>query len=199
MKYTDHCLLSVEKFGGESSDYIELHKFMDSSKLFYYHAKHRLLLHNLYGVELSIELFGDFMQLSNGNIVLTRDIAVEHCKEDLSGKIPTLNNWLDKYECDVVRLDEVIQRLKLIDNLRLKEFILRPYFRSGIVSSLAITNSNFGRYLVNKFFSVNDVLLLDKVGVFNLSIDNWLGKYNYTSNWQFTPNQKDLKTLKNII
>ena len=59
MKYTDHAFLSAKKFGGDKDDYLEVHRFIDSSKYFYHHAKHRLLLHNLFGVELCVELFED--------------------------------------------------------------------------------------------------------------------------------------------
>ncbi|MEL6972750.1 MAG: hypothetical protein AAFZ63_17895 [Bacteroidota bacterium] len=61
MNYYDHSLLSVRKFGGAPEDYLSIHKFLDSSKLFYHHAKHRLLLHHLFGVELTIQKFGDLI------------------------------------------------------------------------------------------------------------------------------------------
>jgi len=47
-----HSLLSKRKFGGEAIDYVEVHKFIDSSKFFCYHVKHRVLLHNLFGIEV---------------------------------------------------------------------------------------------------------------------------------------------------
>ena len=53
MNIWDHSRLSVRKFGGKEKDYFQIHKFLDSSKLFYNHVKHRILLHNLYGVEIA--------------------------------------------------------------------------------------------------------------------------------------------------
>lgn len=59
MNIWDHSRLSKRKFGGVETDYFDIHKFLDSSKLFYFHAKHRLLLHHLYGIEITILKFGD--------------------------------------------------------------------------------------------------------------------------------------------
>src|SRR4028118_1096722 len=94
MNVWEHSLIGQRKFGGKPEDYLAIHRFIDSSKLFYYHIKHRLLLHNLYGVELAVELFGDTVINANNAHIPVRDIAVEHIREDLDGKIPTLNDWL---------------------------------------------------------------------------------------------------------
>ncbi len=66
MNIWQHALLSERKFGGKPEDYTHIHRFIDSSKYFYYHVKHRMLLHNLYGVELCTELFGEFVVNSKG-------------------------------------------------------------------------------------------------------------------------------------
>ena len=97
MNTWQHSLLSQRKFGGKPEDYQAIHQFIDSSKLFYYHIKHRLLLHNLYGVELATELYGDSLRNSEGAMVIVRDIAVEHIREDLDGKIPRLIDWLEDH------------------------------------------------------------------------------------------------------
>lgn len=91
MTYYEHSLLSVYKFGNPELfyHYFLIHKFLDSSKLLLPNLKHRLLLHNTYGVELSIKKFGD--HLPNG--VLTRDVAFEHLREDHSNVTPTLVDW----------------------------------------------------------------------------------------------------------
>jgi hypothetical protein len=94
MNVWEHSLIGRRKFGGKPEDYLAIHRFIDSSKLFYYHIKHRLLLHNLYGVELAVELFGDTIINSGNAHIPVRDIAVEHIREDLDGKIPALNDWL---------------------------------------------------------------------------------------------------------
>ncbi len=91
-----HSELSAVKFGGIAKDYFKIHKFIDSSKLFYFNVKHRSILHHMYGVELCIRLFGDTIRNNDNQVRLVRDIAVEHLKEDLNGRIPTVKEWFEK-------------------------------------------------------------------------------------------------------
>ena len=141
MNYWKHSLLSEKKFGGLANDYVEIHKFLDSSKLFVFHLKHRLLLHNTYGIELCIELFGDFITNSDGKIVLVRDIAAEHCREDLCGAVPTLNDWFKNYDNQI--LENII--IPKLSDEKLAAFIMKPFLRSGLKASLILTCSNFGQ------------------------------------------------------
>ncbi|MFK7980420.1 MAG: hypothetical protein AB8G86_10590 [Saprospiraceae bacterium] len=93
--------MSQRKFGGQPEDYDQVHAFIDSSKYFYYHAKHRMLLHHLYGVSLATELCGNFLTNSDGQTLLVRDIAIEHCREDLDGHVFAAPS-LGKYRFSVV-------------------------------------------------------------------------------------------------
>ncbi|WP_409994853.1 DUF6915 family protein [Chitinophaga pinensis] len=77
-----------KKFNGQTEDYMHIHKFMDSSKLFYFNYRHRILLHNTYGIDLCIQQFGETLINTDKQTVLIRDIAAEHCKEDLWGLSP---------------------------------------------------------------------------------------------------------------
>ncbi|MDW8297019.1 MAG: hypothetical protein RMJ97_09085 [Raineya sp.] len=70
MNIWEHSLLSQRKFGGKPQDYEAIHSFLDSSKYFLYHVKHRLLLHHLLGVEWAVELFGNFLVNSEGKTIL---------------------------------------------------------------------------------------------------------------------------------
>jgi hypothetical protein len=88
MDYRKHSLLSKKKFGGDANDYMALHKFMDTSKLFSFDVRHRILLHNTYGIHICIQKFGDVLTNSDGLAMLVRDVAAEHCKEDLMGVVP---------------------------------------------------------------------------------------------------------------
>ena len=90
MNIWKHCLLSQHKFGGQPADYLPVHRFLDSSKLFCYHPRHRLLLHHTVGIEWATELLGDVLTTSDNRQVLVRDVAAAHCQEDLSGRVPTL-------------------------------------------------------------------------------------------------------------
>lgn len=102
-----HCLMSQRKFGGQPGDYFPIHRFIDSSKLYYFHAKHRLLLHHAYGIELACDLFGDVVHNSQRRVILVRDIAAEHCKEDLFGLVPSLYDWLRKSDDELRPLVQV--------------------------------------------------------------------------------------------
>ena|SRR5687767_3010002 len=101
MNYWKHSLLSKKKFNGAPEDYLSIHKFLDISKLFYFDIRHRILLHHTYGIDLCIRQFGEMIVNADNQKVLVRDIAAEHCKEDLMGIVPTLNNWF-KYADDAL-------------------------------------------------------------------------------------------------
>lgn len=85
-----HSQSSANKFGGLPSDYMEIHKFLDSSKLFIPDWRHRCLLHNNFGIYLCERIFGDtYKRVSDGVEVCTRTIAETHIMEDLKA-IPTI-------------------------------------------------------------------------------------------------------------
>ena len=192
MNIWDHSRLSVRKFGGEEWDYYPIHKFIDSSKLFYYNARHRLLLHNLYGIEIAVRKFGDVIENSDGIIILVRDIAAEHCKEDLSGKVPSLSDWLSRGNEEI--MDKVI--IPDFEDKELENFVLYPMIKSNLKSSLLITFSNFGVYLAKELLGIKSAKKLQGLISKNATVQNYLSQYQFTAKWQFTPNQKDLEWLK---
>jgi hypothetical protein len=194
MDYSKHSLLSQRKFGGQPSDYLPLHKFIDSGKLFYYNNKHRLLLHNLYGVELCTELFGDCLINSDNTTILTRDIAAEHCKEDLNGYVPTLEDWFKDYQSANLEKFSVPE---LKDSV-LAEFIFKPYLRSGINATLFITCTNFGVYLIEKKFGTAKALEFSKLVQHNPPVHSFLQDFSFSHKWQYTPDKKELIWLKQI-
>jgi len=91
----EHAKSSAEKFGGEASDYIEIHKIMDSSKLFLADWRHRSVLHNTFGIYLMEEyIIGpSFTRESDGEEVCTRTVCTQHIMEDLN-MVPTLGEFL---------------------------------------------------------------------------------------------------------
>jgi len=101
--YWQHSRLSAKKFGGTAADYLAIHRFIDSGKLFRHHIKHWLLLHNLYGAELAMGLFGEVLENSDGQVVLVRDVVAAHCREDLGGRVPSLREY-DPFREIIVRV-----------------------------------------------------------------------------------------------
>jgi len=194
MNYWKHSLLSKKKFNGIAEDYLLIHKFLDSSKLFYFDVRHRVLLHNTYGIDLCIQKFGETINNAEDQRILVRDIAAEHCKEDLMGVVPTLTNWFKYVD------DAVLDRIKPIQpaDSKLKEFILRPLIMSGLRSTLMITHSNFGVYLVKELLGIDYALEL----VHHLQptgVNELLPYVKLRDKWQYSPDLKQLKDLENEL
>lgn len=90
-----HARSSADKFGGEASDYLEIHQILDSSKLFLADWRHRSVLHNTFGVHLMENwIIGlTFERESDGVEVCTRTVVTQHIMEDLN-MVPTLGEFL---------------------------------------------------------------------------------------------------------
>ncbi|MCR9143698.1 MAG: hypothetical protein NXI24_15730 [bacterium] len=208
-----HSRLSARKFGGDPADYAEIHGFLDSSKLFCYHIKHRLLLHNLYGVELAMQLFGDFIQNAAGETVLVRDVAAAHCREDLDGRVPTLYDWLrnsPELE-DFISADpgsgQVSDPPSDSDDAagmppdsgdpEIDEFARRAYRRTGLRSALAIAYSDFGVYLIERFFGAERATrFAASVVQPQWKIKDFLERFQFSEEWQHSPQTREIAWLK---
>lgn len=94
MKPFLHAKVSAKTHGGKWEDYIEIHEFIDSSKVCVPDIRHRALFHNSMGPYLAARIFGDHITNSDGKIVSVRDVVEEHIIQDL-GFIPTVEKWLD--------------------------------------------------------------------------------------------------------
>lgn len=90
-----HAKNSSIKHGGTPEDYIDIHKFMDSSKASFSDARHRTITHNIFFcVEVIPRVFGDERINSEGKTYSPKDIAEEHCIEDM-GTVPTIQDFLE--------------------------------------------------------------------------------------------------------
>lgn len=192
MNIWQHCLLSQRKFGGIPEDYASIHSFIDSSKLYFYHIKHRSLLHNLYGVELCIDLFGNFVKNTDNQSILVRDIAAEHCREDLDGKIPTLYEWF----VDNPEMSLDLESLPTLNNPAVNHFLRKPFLRSGLSASLRITFSDFGVHLLERFFGLEAAAELAQKIPQDWKIKSFLSQFRFTQTWQYTPQVEELKWLR---
>ncbi len=193
MNYWKHSLLSKKKFNGLADDYLQIHKFIDSSKLFYFDIKHRALLHNTYGIDICIQKFGETIINSDGQKILIRDIAAEHCKEDLMGVVPTLNNWFKFVDNN---LTNSIKPINPSDS-KLKEFVLNPLLMSGLKSTLIITHSNFGIYLAKEILGLEYALELSNYLNQTQSINELLQFIQLRERWQYKPDLQQLNDIKN--
>lgn len=93
MKPYIHAKSSAKKYGGRPEEYLDIHQFMDSSKASIADVRHRALLHSSFGCFIVEQLFGIVRKNSIGKEYSPRDIAEDHCMEDL-GMIPSVEKWL---------------------------------------------------------------------------------------------------------
>ena len=101
-----HAKNSAKKYGGSWESYLHVHQFMDSAKAHIPDIRHRLILHNSFGIALAEQVCGDvevvgegdnrkvvrvpYIRNSEGTVVFIRDIAQDHVREDMGNTIPTL-------------------------------------------------------------------------------------------------------------
>jgi len=88
-----HAKSSARRYGGNPEDYIDIHQFMDSSKASVPDVRHRAILHSSFGCFIVEQVFGTSRVNSAGKEYSPRDVAEDHCIEDL-GFIPTMDKWL---------------------------------------------------------------------------------------------------------
>ena len=99
MTYYEHALISARKFKCLPEDTIHLHKLIDSSKLYFPSWQHRIFSHNMWFISVLVELLPNYIENSlTGEKILTRDVLIEHLKEDFNGKTPDLKDWLECIE-----------------------------------------------------------------------------------------------------
>lgn len=95
MKPFKHARGSVQRWGGQPSDYMPIHDFLDSSKQCMPDMRHRAMYHHALGCFLVERIFGHTLINSDGREVSTRDVAESHIIEDL-GFLPSLEDYFDE-------------------------------------------------------------------------------------------------------
>lgn len=93
MKPYIHAKASARRYGGVPEDYLPIHDFMDSTKAAMPDVRHRAVLHTAFGCFLVEKVFGTVCKNSAEKEYSPRDIAEDHCIEDM-GKIPTMEDFL---------------------------------------------------------------------------------------------------------
>lgn len=198
MNIWKHCLLSQHKFGGAPKDYLPVHRFLDSSKLFCFHPRHRLLLHHTTGIEWATELFGDVLTTSDHRQVLVRDVAAAHCQEDLSGRVPTLAEWLAEAIPELTAALPYPQPDLLPPTLPepLRQLVLRPYLRTGQPAALLLTTTTFGLYLAEQLQGLTAAETLARLLPQLPPVADLLSHVTLRQPWQYRPDPKALAWLQ---
>jgi hypothetical protein len=88
-----HAERSARKWGGTASDYLLVHQWFDATKFQICDNRHRMLLHNTFGIQLAEQVFGPAIPITGGRRVFVRDLGVQHIVEDV-GFVPTLADCL---------------------------------------------------------------------------------------------------------
>jgi hypothetical protein len=88
-----HAISSAKRYGGVPEDYLAVHRWFDQTKSAWVDQRHRAILHNTFGIELCIQVFGQVITRKDGREIPTRWIAEQHINEDC-GFVPTLQDWL---------------------------------------------------------------------------------------------------------
>jgi len=88
-----HAERSARRWGGTPADYLPLHQWFDATKGHLSDVRHRLILHNSFGILLAEQVFGSALINSAQRRVFIRDLGTQHVLEDL-GMIPTLADCL---------------------------------------------------------------------------------------------------------
>ena len=88
-----HAERAAKRWGGLAADYLPLHQWFDATKGHVPDNRHRMVLHNAFGILLAEQVFGSTIVNSSGRRVFVRDLGVHHVLEDL-GFVPTLADCL---------------------------------------------------------------------------------------------------------
>ncbi len=93
-----HAERSAKKWGGVADDYLAIHQWFDATRGHCPDVRHRLVLHNSFGILLAEQVFGAAITNADGRRVFVRDIGTRHVLEDF-GFIPTLAECLAEIPC----------------------------------------------------------------------------------------------------
>ena len=89
-----HAVMAARKYGGTAEDYLPLETWMDFTKSHIADCRHRLFLHNAWGLFVAERVHGATMtRASDGKVLPLRPLLEDHILQDF-GKIPTLGQCL---------------------------------------------------------------------------------------------------------
>lgn len=108
----EHAKSSVRRWGGQISDYQQIHEWFDETKAWIGHSKHRMFRHHSEGIFECEKVFGSSFTNSDGKTVYTRYVGEQHVKEDCNGYIPTAKEWVDNINTPT---EWMIRTLKIED------------------------------------------------------------------------------------
>lgn len=98
-----HAVMAARRYGGEPEDYLSLEQWMDYTKSHVPDCRHRLFLHNSWGIFVGERVLGQTMcRPSDGKRLPVRPLLEDHVIQDF-GKIPTLARCLDHLPAELLQ------------------------------------------------------------------------------------------------
>lgn len=91
-----HAESSARKFGGVAADYAFVHDWFDAAKIAFGGFSHRAVRHHAFGIFEAERVFGRTLTNSDGRVVPIRFIGEQHVREDCGGRVPSLQDWVER-------------------------------------------------------------------------------------------------------
>lgn len=89
-----HAVIAARRYGGIPEDYLALETWMDYTKSHIADCRHRIFLHNTWGIFVGERIHGPTLtRASDGKVLPLRPLLEDHVLQDF-GKIPTLARCL---------------------------------------------------------------------------------------------------------
>ncbi|WP_196160855.1 hypothetical protein [Reinekea sp. G2M2-21] len=120
---TLHAESSARLFGGQSSDWLPVHLYLDDTKKAFGDFRHRAFRHHEQGALLcATSLATDPAHQEKLYLV-----AEQHIREDCGGRLPTIEDWLDCFDVDGLgKLDKPVISTSVMNQLCAKRFNASP-------------------------------------------------------------------------
>lgn len=142
-----HCQLSQQRRGGDVSDYLRIHEFIDSTKMLCADNRHRIL-HNHWALDsIFLPLFGREFHNSEGKRVYVKEmIEQDHFLPDYKNRfIPTLGDFVQAIEVDDIEtLQMEIEGFHGRHcSAEFSKLMLSPLYITGKFASLLFTHNSW--------------------------------------------------------
>jgi hypothetical protein len=111
MKSYLHSRIHAKKYGGVPDDYVDIDDFIDSSKQAVADVRHRAILHSAFGCFIVEQAFGRTRVNSAGKTYSPRDIAEDHCLQDMH-RIFSVDSYLKNIKLENIPEVKVISILE---------------------------------------------------------------------------------------
>lgn len=162
-----HARSAATKYGGPPSDYYELECFLDQSKQLVADCRHRLILHNEWGVCVTVLRFGGSYYIHGKSQI--QNLAERHIIEDLghipsvefalAGGIPLVKQLRTDLEqaartCEQFNLELPRDILAIESICMVHRFLESPYDFYPNILALNLTHCAWGPFLAEQVFGI---------------------------------------------